>query len=91
MKTPGQRIKEFRKEMGLTQEGLGKYCGHPKNWIKNRERGNQKIDAKFLMVLYESFKLSPNWVLLGIEPKILDRKISVDIDSEFRYYGDASF
>lgn len=86
MKTPGERLKEFRLENDMTQETLGKYFGKPKNYIKAREKGHQKITAEFLVVLYQAFGLSPNWVLLGVEPKFL-----VDTNPEFRYYGDASF
>lgn len=89
MKTPGDRVREFRKESGMTQEVLGEYFGRDKNWIKNRERGNQKITAQFLMILYENFKLSPNWVLLGVEPKFLTGNFLVDIYPESCYYDDA--
>ncbi len=91
MKSPGDRVREFRKEMGMTQEALGKYYGRPKNWIKNRERGGTRINVSFLMVLYENFKLSPNWVLLGVEPKFLTGNYLVDIYPESCYYDDASF
>jgi transcriptional regulator with XRE-family HTH domain len=91
MKTPGDRVREFRKQMGLTQTEFGKYFGHPKNWIATKENGKIRITVDFLMVLYENFKLSPSWVLLGVEPQILNEKKSLDTDSEFRYIGDASF
>ncbi len=71
MITPGQRIREFRESMDMTQGQLAALYGRKKNWIKNRELGYIRINYEFLLVLYKKFNLSPNWVLFGIEPRIL--------------------
>ena len=51
MKTTGERIRELRLSLGLTQEELGKMIGKSKAWYVDIERGKNNLyfsDAKSL-------------------------------------------
>lgn len=68
----GKRLKNVRKEAGLTQEAFGEIIGLSKNHVSDLERGVTLPSVKSLFVIYEHFKNTPNQILLGSKPPEID-------------------
>lgn len=64
MKIMGQRIRQKRLELGLTQEELGKKIGVKKSTISKIEKGEAKtIDRDYLAKMIQLFHCDPSWLL----------------------------
>lgn len=42
----GKRVRELRKEKGLTQESVAKLCGFQRPYLSDVERGRRNLSAK---------------------------------------------
>ncbi|WP_328187439.1 helix-turn-helix domain-containing protein [Marinobacter sp. OP 3.4] len=42
----GERVRELRKEKGLTQENVARLCGFQRPYLSDVERGRRNISAK---------------------------------------------
>ena len=67
----GQRIKERREELGLTQEHLGAKLGLDKSTIQRYETGQvKKIKIPILQVMAKELAVHPNWLALKTDDKL---------------------
>lgn len=58
--TPGDNLRIYRENLGLTQAELGKYLGGvPRQHISNMEHGRRPISLKMARKLAEVLKVSP--------------------------------
>lgn len=59
----GSRIKQYRKESGLTQEQLGEKINVSKNRISNWEQGINRPDADTIGAICRALNVSPSDLL----------------------------
>ncbi len=65
--TPGDNLKIYRENRGLTQAKLGEMLGAvPRQHISNMERGKRSISLKTARKLAELFKVSPEKFIITI-------------------------
>jgi phage repressor protein C with HTH and peptisase S24 domain len=65
----GRRLAEARGRK--TQEELAQELGVHKNTLARYERGDRIPDTDFVLAFCTKLRISPNWLLLGAEPKLL--------------------
>lgn len=64
MSNMGERIRNLRKEKGLTQEELGKYIGVKKSAIMKYEKGEvQNMKRSSIEILSKLFNVSPSYLM----------------------------
>ncbi len=68
MKTIGNRIKERRKELNLTQLDIKSRVGISSGNISDIERGNRLPAASTLVQLAEVLECSVDYILTGVSP-----------------------
>ena len=59
----GNRIRKYRKEVGLTQEQLAEEIGVTKSRVSNWEQGINRPDADILAELCKALNVSPSILL----------------------------
>lgn len=60
----GDRIKECRIKLGLTQEDLGELVGVSKSTISKYESGKiENLKVETINKLIELFKVTPEWIM----------------------------
>ncbi len=59
----GNRIRKYRKEIGLTQEQLAEAIGVTKSRVSNWEQGINRPDADILAELCKALNVSPSILL----------------------------
>ena len=70
----GQRLKEFRKSLKLTQSKLAKELNTTQSVIADYERGRYLIATPFLYTICKKFNISADYLLGRInEPKIISK------------------
>jgi len=67
MKTLGERIKEYRLRLNLTQEYVATYLGVNRATVTQMENGNRKITADEISKLSSLFGVSADMLLNGKE------------------------
>lgn len=83
MKETGKRLKEIRKEKGLSQEKMSRALEIKRTVYSKFELGENNVPEKHLIKFSETFGISLNWLLRGIGPKYIE-----DIDEKvFGNYG----
>ena len=65
MKTVADRIRELRRRLQLTQEGLGKFAGVSKSAVSQWERGITEPERDALLAMQRSRGINPEWVAHG--------------------------
>ena len=63
--TPGERIKEMRETLGLTQGQLGDMLGFKWTKIKDIEIGKQKLTPEIALAIEKKFSFNFRWLLIG--------------------------
>lgn len=64
MKKMGQRIREERIKLGLTQEEFGKKLGIKKSAVSKIENGEVKaIDRDYIAKMVQLFRCDPSWLM----------------------------
>ena len=63
--TIGERIKECRKDLGMSQEALAEILYMKKSTISKYEKDSRDIPASTIICLSEALETSPNYLLLG--------------------------
>lgn len=59
------RIREIRKENGLTQDEFAEIIGSHKNNLCQMERGNRNITNRTVKLIAKSFGINEEWILTG--------------------------
>ena len=63
-----QRIKEIRKDAGLTQQEFAEKIGSARNTIANYEIGNRNPSDAVIRSICREFKINEEWLRTGIGP-----------------------
>jgi len=69
------RIKKARETLGLTQVKFAQILGVTNSYISEIEKG-KNISGNLTRQLADKLNISPNWLLLGREPMLLDENPS---------------
>lgn len=77
----GERLKQFRKEKGLSQKDIAAAIGMTQGYISEVEKGLKLPGSEFLISLKKSFGLDLNWFLTG------ETQVSI-VAEEHTPYGD---
>lgn len=85
------RIKEIRKDAGLTQQKFAEKIGTTQNVLANYEIGRRSPSSSVINNICKTFAVSEDWLRYGTEPKRkpIDDKLSAyvseitDSDDEF--------
>ena len=80
METLGSRIKQARKNKGLTQRQLADLIGAKHNSISNWEKDQNKPDPDTIELLCGVLDITPNWLL-----KSFDKKLLSDLVNDIRF------
>lgn len=83
--TVNERIKEVRKESGLTMEKFGERIGVTKSTISNIENGNRNATEHMIKSICREFGYREEWLRDGTEPKQPER---LDEDELAEYIED---
>ena len=73
MKNFSERIKELRKEKGLTQEGIGNIIGVTRYAVYSYEKGRAYPEMKGLIALAEYFDVSMDYLAGRTDKRELNR------------------
>lgn len=65
----GRRLQESRFELGLSQAELGKECGVSTVRLSENENGRGLIGTDLVIALWQVYRISPFYLLLGIGPR----------------------
>lgn len=68
-KTQGERVKEVRKELGLTLKVFGERIGMRNNSISQIENGVNALTDTTAKLICKEFSVNEEWLLYGKEPK----------------------
>ncbi|MCI7790045.1 MAG: helix-turn-helix domain-containing protein [Lachnospiraceae bacterium] len=68
-KTQGERVKEIRKELGLTLKLFGERIGMRNNSISQIENGVNSLTDTTAKLICKEFNVNEDWLLHGKEPK----------------------
>lgn len=68
-----ENIKKIRKDSGLKQIDFAKLLNIKPTIIENIESNRRKVDTELVEVIAKKLNISPNWLILGLEPKELGR------------------
>jgi transcriptional regulator with XRE-family HTH domain len=79
----GERIKEFRKEKGLTQRELANAIKYSDAYLSEIERGVSKPSRDFLIKLTETYGVSSDYILYGSEDE--QKKYLIVKEAEAKY------
>lgn len=75
------RIRQIRKDSGLTQENFGKRIGVKANTITNYELGLRTPTEAVILSICREFKISENWLKNGIGEMKIPMTRSQQIES----------
>jgi transcriptional regulator with XRE-family HTH domain len=64
-KESAERLKYFRRAIGLSQEKFSKELGVSKPAYVRYETGNRQIPSRMMRMMFEKFNLSIGWLLFG--------------------------
>ncbi len=70
-KTFGQRLKEIRIELNLTQKQIAKTMGVDERIYRNYEKDIRYPRSDYLIPLIEAYNININWLLTGKGKKYL--------------------
>ena len=94
MKTTGQRFKDLRKELRLTQEVFANKIGLSKSAISAVESDKSFISQNVMSTLFMEFNVNLNWLVVGEgkmfnAPKYEDVKDEIlkEVDEILKKYG----
>lgn len=74
----GERIKELRKALGLTQEAFAKRIGLTQNTISRVETGFRGLGSSAISVICHEFSVNEKWLRAGVG------EMFVDMDADAR-------
>jgi transcriptional regulator with XRE-family HTH domain len=62
----GERIRDFRKQAGMSQENLAEVCGLHRTYIGSIERGERNVSLLNIVALARALRVKPSELLEGI-------------------------
>ena len=68
----GNRIKERRLELGITQRQAADLLNISLNFYGEIERGNKRISSEKILLAYEKMDLDPTYLLTGVKPPLFN-------------------
>lgn len=71
MSTIGQRVKQIRQELRLSQEQFGQIFDTGKSYISAVENDKSKLSVENLVKLLVNYNVNINYILAGIGQKFL--------------------
>lgn len=66
--TFGQRVRERRSELGLSQEAAADRCGVHWTFLGQAERGQRNISLHNILKLAKGLEINPGELVDGLEP-----------------------
>jgi len=69
MTTVGQRVKQRRRELGLSQDALAQRAGISKSFLSDLETGKRSLGAETLLDLARAMGLSLDYLMTGKESR----------------------
>lgn len=75
--TQGERIREVRKELGLTLEKFGEKIGMKKNSVSQIENGKNSVTEQVVKSICREFNVDYIWLTTG------DGEMFIDTDDDF--------
>ena len=63
----GQRLKEFRKARGYSQEGFAAHCGLDRTYIGGIERGLRNVSLRNIGLIAKALDISVAELMQGID------------------------
>lgn len=81
MDTQGQRIKKIRQALNLSQEEFGEIFGIKKQNVSSLENDKIFLNNDKLIKLAVKYKISPNYLLLGIGDMFLYKDAASEYES----------
>lgn len=78
MENVGNRVKQLRRDLKLTQEQFAAATGYTNIQIHLVESGKVKPSDKFLHKVRETFEVSQEWLITGVGDRKADRVDKVD-------------
>lgn len=92
MNTIGDRLKERREGLGMSQRALAQALGlESQSGISMLERGDRGVNSELLLKLANVLSCDPAWLLTGKEPDRKDAKIMKNDDDLLRAYEQADY
>ncbi|NIM14737.1 MAG: helix-turn-helix domain-containing protein [Candidatus Aminicenantes bacterium] len=64
-KESAERLKQFRKAIGLSQEKFSNGLGISKSAYVRYESGKREVPSRMMRIMFEKFNLSIGWLLFG--------------------------
>lgn len=61
----GQRVRELRKELGLTLEKFGKHLGVGKTAISKIENGENNLTDQMILAICREYNINEEWLRTG--------------------------
>ena len=91
MTTPGERIKQRRKELSLRQGEFAKLAGIAQSTLSDLERGDSKLPSAAVLVrMAEVLQVSQAWIVTGKDGEItFPNTQEQELLSAFREMDDA--
>ncbi len=81
METQGQRIKKIRQALNLSQEDFGKIIDTMKQNVSRLENDKMVLNNDKLIKLAVEYKVSPNYILLGIGEMFLYKNAASEYEN----------
>ena len=62
----GDRVRQLRKESGLSQEAFAAQCGLDRTYIGGVERGERNISLRNIAIIAQALRISVSQLMKGI-------------------------
>ena len=76
-----ERVKELRKELGLSGEKFGEKIGIKRNSLSQIETGKNSLTEQNILAICREFNVSEEWLRYGIGDMFLDMSLDEEITS----------
>lgn len=82
----GNRIRQYRERLGMTQEKLGETIGLTRTSVTNMEAGRQKFQVGTIYRICAAFHISPHELFPSLSEVEHEQKTMVPLPPEFKSY-----
>ena len=72
------RIRQIRKEFGMTQQAFADFLGISQGYLKNIEVGKQQPSFNFIIALIKATDYDANWILKGKVQKMIPKESTLE-------------